>query len=121
MLARFITTMVGIVLIVYGVIAAISPLPLGVPLIVLGVMMIAAANPAARPIIRRMREKWRWFDFLVSKIGERSSGPVKEVADETTPDHHDDDDGDDNHHDDGHCKTERTDNEEEAKPLPMSR
>ena len=54
MIARVATTFVGIVLILYGVIAAVSPLPLGVVLIAVGFIMIAGANPAARPLIRRL-------------------------------------------------------------------
>jgi len=85
MIARIATTLTGIVLIVYGVIAAISPLPLGVLLIVLGLIMIAGANPAARPLIRWMREHWRWFDILVVHLARRSSKQFKNVFDETTP------------------------------------
>lgn len=86
MIARIATTLSGIVLIVYGVIAAISPLPLGVPLVVLGLIMIAGANPAARPLIRWMREKWRWFDILVTHVARRSPSRFKKVIDETAPD-----------------------------------
>lgn len=85
MIARIATTLSGIVLIVYGVIAAISPLPFGVPLIVLGLIMIAGANPAARPLIRWMREHWRWFDILVTHIARRSPRRFKEVLEETKP------------------------------------
>ena len=85
MIARLATTLSGIVLIVYGVIAAISPLPLGVPLVVLGLIMIAGANPAARPMIRWMREHWRWFDFLVTQLARRSPRRFKEVLEETKP------------------------------------
>ncbi len=85
MIARIATTLSGIVLIIYGAIAAISPLPLGVPLIVLGFIMIAGANPAARPLIRWMREHWRWFDFLVGHIARRSPRRFKDVLEETAP------------------------------------
>ena len=95
-IARILTTLAGIALIVYGAIAAISPLPLGVPLIILGFLMIALANPAARPLVRRMRRKWRWFDKLVEALGKRSPEDIKEVIEETDPDHE-----------------EETDNEEE--------
>ena len=88
MIARIATTLSGIVLIVYGVIAAISPLPLGVPLVVLGLIMIAGANPAARPLIRWMREHWRWFDVLVVHLARRSSKRFKDVFEETEPHDH---------------------------------
>ncbi|MEO1137143.1 MAG: hypothetical protein AAFW68_11160 [Pseudomonadota bacterium] len=85
MIARFVTTIVGIVILVYGVIAAISPLPLGLPLIVLGLLMIAAANPAARPLIRAMRRRWKWFDFLVRKAARHSPKRFQETIEETDP------------------------------------
>lgn len=92
MIARIATTFVGAVLIIYGVIAAISPLPLGVVLIALGFIMIAGANPAARPLIRRMRTRWRWFDRLVRLAAHRSPPRFKEVVKETEPPAHADED-----------------------------
>ncbi len=85
MIARLATTITGVLLVVYGIIAAISPLPLGVPLVVLGLMMIAAANPAARPLILKMRRRWRWFDFLVRKAARRSPARFQETIEETDP------------------------------------
>ncbi len=85
MISRLLTSLIGVVLLIYGVIAAISPLPLGLPLVVLGLIMIAAANPAARPLIRRMRRKWRWFDFLVRKVGRGAPERFHATIDETDP------------------------------------
>lgn len=88
MIAKLATTLTGLVLMIYGVIAAISPLPLGVPLVVLGLLMIAAANPAARPLILNMRRRWRWFDILVRKAARRSPERYRETFDDTDPDVH---------------------------------
>lgn len=84
--ARIVTSLVGLALFLYGVIAAFSPLPAGAPLVILGVLMIAAANPAARPVIRRMRKRWKWFDRLVRMVGKRGPPSVRSVAEETAPD-----------------------------------
>lgn len=86
MIRRLVTSLVGAALIVYGVIAALSPLPAGVPLIVLGIVMIALANPAARPLVRRMRRKWGWFNRLVLTLGRHGPSGVKSVIEETRPD-----------------------------------
>lgn len=86
MFARVITTITGIVLFIYGVIAAISPLPLGAPLAVLGLFMIAGANPAFRPVIRAMRRRWAWFNRLVLFMAPRAGLSVQFVVDETDPD-----------------------------------
>lgn len=85
MIRRIVTSLIGAVLIVYGVLAAISPLPAGVPLIVLGFIMIALANPAARPLVRRMRRRWRWFDKLVRALGRHGPKGLKTVVEETKP------------------------------------
>lgn len=83
--ARAITSLAGGALFLYGVIAFLSPLPAGAPLAVLGLLMIAAANPAARPVIRRLRKRWRWFDGIVRFAGKRGPPPVQEVEQETAP------------------------------------
>lgn len=83
--ARIATSLVGAALFVYGLIASFSPLPAGAPLVILGLLMIAAANPAARPVIRRMRKRWRWFDRLVRFVGKRGPPGVRSVAAETSP------------------------------------
>lgn len=89
LLARIAASAIGVILILYGIVAAVSPLPFGVILIIVGFLMIAGANPAARPIIRRMREKWKWFDAIVDALGPRTSGTLHDVIEETDPpDHH---------------------------------
>ncbi|MBB5520072.1 hypothetical protein [Amphiplicatus metriothermophilus] len=85
MLARLLTSLTGAVLIVYGIVAAVSPLPAGVVLIGVGLLMIALANPAARPLIRALRRRWRWFDRLVEMAGKRAPKNVKSVVEETDP------------------------------------
>lgn len=85
LLKRLVTSLVGAVLVIYGFIAALSPLPAGVPLIALGLIMIALANPAARPLVRRLRRKWRWFDAIVRATGHRAPKDVRAVVEETEP------------------------------------
>ncbi len=86
--ARVATSLIGLALFVYGMIASFSPLPAGAPLVILGVLMIAAANPAARPYIRRMRRRWRWFDRLVRLVATRGPETVRQVEADTKPENH---------------------------------
>lgn len=83
--ARVATSLVGLALFVYGMIASFSPLPAGAPLVIFGVLLIAAANPAARPYIRSMRRRWRWFDRLVRLVAKRAPPSVKSVEADTAP------------------------------------
>jgi hypothetical protein len=85
LLARIATALVGFLLFLYGLIAAFSPLPLGAPLVIIGLFMIAAAVPAFRPFIRALRRRWRWFDKLVRLVAAKGPRDVKDVAEETEP------------------------------------
>jgi hypothetical protein len=82
---RLVTTLAGIALFIYGLIAAFSPLPLGAPLVIVGLFMIAGANPAFRPVIRRMRRRWPWFDKLVRAVATRAGVTMRTVIEETDP------------------------------------
>ncbi len=86
MLGRLGATIAGFVLMIYGLIAAFSPLPAGAPLVIIGLLMIAGANPAARPLIVRMRRRWPWFNKLVRFVGKRSPRHIARVAEATEPD-----------------------------------
>lgn len=92
MLSRIIATLIGVALLIYGVLAAISPLPLGVPLIIFGLLLIAAANPFARPVIRRLRRRFRWFDAIVRTLGRTGPERIRSVVEETHPDEANDED-----------------------------
>lgn len=85
MLGRMGATIAGLVLMIYGLIAAFSPLPAGAPLVILGLLMIAGANPAARPIVVRMRRRWPWFNRLVRLVGKRAPRHIAIIADATDP------------------------------------
>lgn len=83
--ARVATSLLGLFCVVYGAIAAISPLPAGAPLVIFGVLLLALANPRARPFVRRLRRRFRWFDRLVRMIAGRSRGEMKAMIEETDP------------------------------------
>ena len=85
MLGRIGATFSGLFLMIYGLIAAFSPLPAGAPLVIVGLLMIAGANPAARPLIVRMRRRWPWFNKLVRLVGKRAPRHIARVAYETEP------------------------------------
>ena len=85
MLRRVATTVGGVILLLYGVIAGVSPLPAGVVFVVLGFLMIAAANPAARPALRRLRRRWPWFNAVVKSFAQRGPKSLRSAADVTDP------------------------------------
>ncbi len=83
--SRVLVSIAGAALFLYGVIAALSPLPLGVPLMVLGFLMIAGAIPATRPLLKRMRRKWPWFNGLVREISKRMPDRFGALQKQTDP------------------------------------
>jgi len=85
LISRALASFIGAILFLYGGIAAISPLPLGLPLMILGFLIFAGANPFARPLLRRIRHRWRWFDALVRQVGKKSSGRFRDVLQDTDP------------------------------------
>lgn len=85
MLVRIIVTVAALVVILYGVIAALTPLPVGVLAIVLGLTAIALANPRARPLLKALRKRWRWFDSLVRAVAERAPERYRDPLRETEP------------------------------------
>jgi hypothetical protein len=48
-------------------------------------MFIVAANPAARPAVRRLRKRWPWFNALVKTLGKTAPSHVKEAVVATDP------------------------------------
>jgi uncharacterized membrane protein YbaN (DUF454 family) len=84
-MARLAWTLIGLLSILYGIVAAISPLPAGVVLIVLGLFIIAGANPAARPLLRRLRRRFPRFDGLVRRLSGHAPLALRKVIAETAP------------------------------------
>lgn len=89
MLGRIGATIAGFFLMAYGLIASFSPLPAGAPLVILGLLTIAGANPAARPIIVGMRRRWPWFNKLVRIVAKRAPAQLAKVAHATAPEDND--------------------------------
>lgn len=85
MLSRLTMSAFGALMLVYGIVAAFSPLPAGAPFCVFGLMFIAAGNPSARPAIRRLRRRWPWFNALVKTFGKAGPKAVREAVSETEP------------------------------------
>lgn len=82
---RIITSLFGLVCAAYGLIAAVSPLPAGAPLVIVGVLLIALANPRARPLVRRLRRRIPLFDRLVRAFAPHAGRDLKALVDETDP------------------------------------
>lgn len=61
-------TFFAIALIVFGVIASVSPVPFGFVFIVLGLLLLAVVAPT---FMRFFRKRWRWFDRQLDRLQEK--------------------------------------------------
>lgn len=72
---NLILTPLAILLIVAGMVLWISPIPVGLPMIVLGLFMLLAVNRRAVRLARRLRRRLGWLDrafrFAEDRAGER--------------------------------------------------
>ncbi len=56
---KFLLTVFALILIVVGAITAITPIPFGLPLVIIGFLMLATISPAT---LRFLRRRWGWLD-----------------------------------------------------------
>ena len=84
-IARFIISLLAIALIVVGVVLTISPIPLGILLVLFGVIILALANPYARPLLKWIRSKWPWFNKSIRSAQQHSPDIISEPLKETDP------------------------------------
>ena len=60
MLSRIAMSFAGAIVFLYGLLAALSPLPFGAPLVFVGLIMIVSVNPSLKPRMRRLRSRYHW-------------------------------------------------------------
>ena len=56
---KVILTIFALILILVGLVTAITPIPFGLPLVLIGFLMLATISPATLRFIRR---RWGWLD-----------------------------------------------------------
>lgn len=67
MVWRIVGTLVGLGLIIIGVPLMISPIPFGIVLIIIGLLVLVAANPLAAKALRALRRRHPWLDEFLRK------------------------------------------------------
>lgn len=58
----------ALLLIGFGVVLTISPIPFGLVIVVVGFLLFATAAPAE---VRWLRRRWRWFDRAMHRLEKR--------------------------------------------------
>ncbi len=86
MVIRFVISVLAIAMIVMGFIAMISPVPLGIFVIFLGLIILTLANPHARPFLKWIRERWPWLSKRLTEAQENTPPALSDPLKETEPD-----------------------------------
>ncbi len=67
-LFRFAVTVFSLLMIGFGLILTISPIPFGIVIVVMGLMLFVTVAPGE---VRWLRRRWRWFDRLMHAAEKR--------------------------------------------------
>ncbi len=65
---RFAVSLFAILLILFGLVWTISPIPFGFVFLILGFLLLLSAAPGE---IRWLRRRWRWFDRAMHGLEKR--------------------------------------------------
>ncbi|MGV6801675.1 MAG: hypothetical protein ACWA5L_07115 [bacterium] len=82
---RFLLSLLAVAIIVIGTLLMISPLPLGVFLIIFGFLMLVVVNPAARPVLKWFRQTLPWIDRQLDRVEDHSPDIIAEPLRESDP------------------------------------
>ena len=87
MLWRILGTLAGLALLVIGVPLMVSPIPLGLPLIFVAVVILVASNPLAASLLKAARKRYPWLNRFLRKaedvLPEELAGPLDATEDKS--------------------------------------
>jgi hypothetical protein len=85
LVVRFALSLFAIALITIGVATSISPIPFGFVLVIIGIIILALADPHARPLLRWIRSHWPWLNRRLHEAQANSPEMVSQPLRETEP------------------------------------
>ena len=83
---RLTVSLFALLLILFGLLWTISPLPFGFVILILGFLLLLAAAPGE---IRWLRKRWRWFDRAMHGLEKRLPNWIARRLRATDHDHED--------------------------------
>ena len=75
----------AVVMILFGFVALISPIPFGFVFIALGFIMLGIVAPPVRPLLKNLRRRWRWFDKQLDKAQSELPDAIAEPLKDSDP------------------------------------
>ena len=88
---KFLVVVFAFILIGVGMITAITPIPFGLPLVLIGFLLLATVSPATLRFIRR---RWRWLDQRLKWLQKKLPRWMTRSLRKSDPDGDDERDGD---------------------------
>ena len=84
-LRKYILIAIAITFVVVGMVTAPTPLPTGVPLLALGIVMLVTISATARLVVRRLRTRSGTVDRGFAFVETRANRPIATVLKRTRP------------------------------------
>lgn len=84
---RTLVAIFAVIMIVVGLATAVTPIPFGLPLVILGFFLFASAAPA---VLRKLRRRWRWLDRRLRWLERKLPRWMTRALRDTDPDAQDD-------------------------------
>lgn len=81
---RLAVSLFAVLLILFGLVWTISPIPFGILIVILGFLLLLAAAPGE---IRWLRKRWRWFDRAMHGLEKRLPNWIAKRLRATDHDH----------------------------------
>ena len=78
----------ALILIFFGMILTISPIPFGIIIVIIGFLLFVSVAPAE---VRWLRRHWPWFDRMTHRLEKRLPGWIAKRLRNTDFDHEDED------------------------------
>ncbi len=82
---RVLAGVLGLLLILFGTVAAISPIPFGVVFVFIGLILLGIVAPPTRPWLRGLRRRWGWLDDRLDEAQEVWPEPIAKPLRESDP------------------------------------
>ena len=82
---RLLSDLLGLVLVGLGILTLPTPIPIGLVLIALGALILAANEEVVRKEIRTARATHKPFDTAMRTLGKTLPGIFKEIVKKTDP------------------------------------
>ena len=80
---RFIFMVIGLILLLFGIVGVLTPIPFGLFFIVLALLILIPTAPGTAGIVRKLRLKYPRFDRFLDAVTRRMPTPYRRILKQT--------------------------------------